>query len=118
METSRQEPLIIELDDPTPRWFQLGVIAAALVVVALIAVPFLIDVEPTAEAEPVQTQSIQSSGYAPVCQPRIDIPSFAEPAASVALPSWMRICDWFAQPGGRPAAPTSQQEVEYRFADD
>lgn len=116
METSRQEPLIIELDDPTPRWFQFGAIAAALVVVALIALPFFIDVEPAAEAEPVQTQSLQSSGYAPVCHPRIDIPAFAEPAASVALPSWMRICDWFADPGGRPAAPAGQPEVDDRFA--
>jgi len=115
METSRQEPLIIELDDPTPRWFQLGVVVAALVVVALVAAPFLIDTGPAADAEPVRSQQVQSTGYAPVCQPRIDIPAFAEPAASVALPSWMRICDWFAQPTSRPIAPSTSQEVDFRF---
>jgi hypothetical protein len=49
-----------------------------------------------------------------VCQPTLDLPSFAEPAASVALPSWMRICDWFAEPGGRPIAwPTEPADTQH-----
>jgi hypothetical protein len=112
METSPREPIIIELDDPTPRWYRYGGFAISVVIIALLLAPWLIDIDGSDDVEATGTQQVQANGYAPVCQPTLDLPSFAEPAASVALPSWMRICDWFAEPGGRPIAwPTQPAEI-------
>jgi hypothetical protein len=117
METSPREPIIIELDDPTPRWYRYGGFAIAIVVVALLLAPWLIDIDRADDLKPSGTQQVQASGYAPVCQPTLDLPSFAEPAASVALPSWMRICDWFAEPGGQPVAWPTEPANSSQFLD-
>lgn len=118
MDTSRQETIIIELDDPTPRWFRYGAIAITLVIAALVVAPWVIDVDTTSDVDANQPQQqVQSNGYAPVCQPTLDIPSFAEPAASMALPSWMRLCDWFAQPVGNPIIVPTEPADELRNED-
>lgn len=117
MQTPRHEPMIIELDDPTPRWFRWGAILVAVVIAALVIAPWLIDVDTSTDADASQTQQVQSSGYAPVCRPRLDFPSFAEPAASVAIPSWMRLCDWFAEPAGQPVVLPTQPANDSRFID-
>lgn len=106
--------MIIELDEPTPRWFRYCAIVITLVIVALVIAPWVIDVDEPTDVDASQTRQTQSTGYAPVCQPTLDIPSFAAPAASVAIPSWMRLCDWFAEPAGQPTALPTQPANDSR----
>lgn len=107
MQPIGQEPMIIDLDDPAPRWFRCCGVIGALLVVALLILPWTIDVDPAEDAtangnQQGQVQMQSSSGYAAVCQPRLDFPAFAEPAISMAMPSWMRLCDWFVEPATHP----------------
>lgn len=109
MQAQQQEPIIIELDDPTPRWMRVGTVLVAVVAIVVMVAPLFMDVAPREEASRAPAHQAQPPGYAQVCQPSLDIPAFAEPAVSVAMPSWMRICDWFAapvaQPQGEPSNP-------------
>jgi hypothetical protein len=119
MQSSTQEPMIIDLDDPAPRWFRCCGVAGGLLIVAMLVLPWMIDLQtmgdatanPTGQGQ-VQVQS--TSGYAPICQPHLDFPSFAEPAVAMALPSWMRLCDWFAEPATHPLPqPTRPSDAPY-----
>lgn len=102
MQPYSQEPLFIDLDDPAPRWFRCCGVLAVILVVGLMIAPWAIDTEaqPTPpEGQPAQTRTVE---YAAICQPTVDFPAFAEPAVSMALPGWMRLCDWFADPSTAP----------------
>ena len=99
MQRISQEPIIIDLDDPAPRWFRCCGVLAALAFVALLVAPWVIDTEVEPGAAEIARPQSATIEYAAICQPSIDIPAFAEPAVSMALPSWMRLCDWFAEPG-------------------
>ena len=110
MQPTSQEPMFIDLDDPAPRWFRCCGVIGALLVLALLVVPWTIDLEPLDDATAngtgqAQMQVQSSAGYAPICEPRVDFPAFAQPAVSVALPSWMRLCDWFVEPATHPLPP-------------
>ena len=50
MQSSAQEPMIIDLDDPAPRWFRYVAVAGALIIVALLVLPWTIDFEPADDA--------------------------------------------------------------------
>ena len=107
MQPIGQEPMFIDLDDPAPRWFRCCGVIGAILAVALLVLPWTIDLDTTGNATATTTRQGQVqvqpyANYAPVCQPRLEIPTFAEPAVSMALPSWMRLCDWFAEPGTHP----------------
>lgn len=117
MQVERHEPIIIELDDPTPHWYRWGIPLGALLAVAMFIAPWFLETDPQEDAPVVQTQQAQSAGRASVCQPTVDIPAFAQPAASMVIPSWMRICDWFAEPVGQPSSLPAEPEQPPRFAD-
>jgi hypothetical protein len=104
MQVQRQEPIIIELDDPTPGWYRWAVLIGGVLVLALLIAPWLLDTSPAEPTTEVRTQQVQTAGSDSICQPTIDIPSFAQPAASMVIPSWMRLCDWFAEPLSHPPA--------------
>lgn len=119
MQPIRQEPMIIDLDDPVPRWLRYSAVAGAMLIAALLLLPWTIDVDTTGDAnttrtQPGQAQMQSTAGYAAICEPRIDFPSFAEPAISMAMPSWMRLCDWFAEPATQPV-PMPTQPPGARF---
>lgn len=102
-----QEPMIIDLDDPAPRWFRCCGVIGTLLVIALLVLPWFIDFQTSDDAAATRTQQGQvqlqsSAGYSPICQPSVDFPAFAEPAISMALPGWMRLCDWFVEPATHP----------------
>jgi hypothetical protein len=117
MQTPRHEPIIIELDEPTPRWFRWGALVMTLVIVTLVLAPWIIEIDKPEEADASQTQPSRADTSSPVCQPTLDLPSFAEPAASVALPSWMRLCDWFIEPGTQPVVFPTQPPNTGPFTD-
>lgn len=100
MQRISQEPIIIDLDDPAPRWFRCCGVLAAVVFLALLIAPWALDTGVAPGAAENTIQKAPTVEYAAICQPSIDIPAFAEPAVSMALPSWMRLCDWFAEPAG------------------
>lgn len=121
MQPTSQEPMIIDLDDPAPRWFRYVGVIGALLVFALLTVPWTIDLETaddvTANQPGQANMQVQSTaGYAPICEPSVDFPAFAEPAVSVALPSWMRLCDWFVEPATHPLPlPTRPNDTPYEM---
>jgi hypothetical protein len=117
MQVQQQEPIIIELDDPTPRWLRVGAVLVAVLALGLMIAPWVLDVEPRVESAGTQTHRASSAGYAQVCQPSLDFPAFAQPAISVAMPSWMRICDWFADPVTQPVDLPSDAAPAPRFTD-
>lgn len=119
MQRMSQEPIIIDLDDPTPRWSWWCGVLAALAFIALLVAPWVIDSEVTPQGAAAEITRPQGSTteYAAICQPSIDIPAFAEPVVSMALPSWMRLCDWFAEPGEHlpgtiPTPPPARPDVQ------
>jgi hypothetical protein len=97
-----EEPMIIELDDPAPRWFRCCGVIAALLFIALLAAPWTMDVETSADPVDGPVLQVPTASYAAVCQPRVELPAFAEPAVSMVLPGWMKLCDWFAEPVAQP----------------
>lgn len=120
MQPITQEPMYIDLDDPAPRWFRYVGMVAALLVIAMLVLPWTVDLDAPGDVTEIQVQQRQvpmqsSAGYSPICQPRLDIPAFAEPAVSMALPSWMRLCDWFAEPATHPVPlPTRPADSPYQ----
>jgi hypothetical protein len=118
MQVQRHEPIIIELDDPTPGWYRWAVLVGVVLVLALLVAPWFID--PSPSSQPVteaQTQQVHSNGNGSVCQPTVDIPSFAQPAASMVIPSWMRLCDWFAEPLAQPPTTPARQPAPPYYPD-
>ena len=90
-------PNIIELDDPAPRGARLLIALALLAVIALVLAPFLIDRGPAEEAAGAPPTRVSAS-RPEICRPSVSVPKLLEPVAGVALPSWMRICDWVIEP--------------------
>jgi hypothetical protein len=107
-----EEPMIIELDDPAPRWLRCCSVIAALLFIALLAVPWAIGVESSADPVDGTVPQLPTAGYAAVCQPRVELPAFAEPAVSMVLPGWMKICDWFVEPVAQPRMVPAAPPVE------
>ena len=102
MHVQQHEPIIIELDDPTPRWYRWGIPLGAFLALALFITPWFLDTStPQDEVPSTQAQPMQTSRSTSVCQPTVDIPSFAQLAASMVIPGWMRLCDWFAEPAAQ-----------------
>lgn len=101
MYPERSEPIIIELDDPAPRGARLMVVAAAFVIIALIIAPYVLDSRTEPPDVDAARPSRTASGNA-VCQPQVELPSALDPVTNFAMPSWMRLCDWFSEPGGQP----------------
>lgn len=120
MQPNSQEPMFIDLDDPAPRWFRCCGVIGALLVLALLVVPWTIDLEraddvTANQAGQGQMQVQSSAGYSPICEPSVDFPAFAQPAVSMALPSWMRLCDWLVEPATHPLPlPSEQTDTPYQ----
>lgn len=102
------EPNIIELDDPVPHGAIVVALVATLIIVSLIIAPFVITLP---EADPRVAADEQASGTTindPVCRPDINVPPVLDDVAGFALPSWMRMCDWFIDPGPQPVSVPEQ----------
>lgn len=109
--------MIIDLDDPAPRWFRCCGALAAILVVALMIAPWIIEASPATDTTEGPAPRVEAAAYATICQPAVDFPAFAEPALSMALPSWMRLCDWFADPSLRPVAVPTESVTGPDFED-
>ena len=96
-----QDAVIIQLDDPPPRGMTLIAVIVMLAIVVLVAAPFALNSrigpeEVEASRTPIAAVNSQ------VCQPAVNLPSMFDPVTHFALPSWMRLCDWFTEPGQPP----------------
>lgn len=102
MHADQDEPVIIELDDPTPRGA--GIIGVVLVVAILgmILAPFLINFQPA--VTPAEDRPSHVSNDRQLCQPQFEVPKFLEPVTHFTLPGFMRLCTWFAPPENPDAA--------------
>lgn len=108
----RTEASIIQLDDPTPWWGRIMALVCGVLIVLVLAAPLFMAAPAEAEIER-NTSNVPTTSESPICRPSIDIPAFAEPVSSVAIPSWMRLCDWFAVPVTFPTTfPTSVPDTD------
>lgn len=98
-------PVIIKLDDPTPRAAWVVVVLAVIAVVILVAAPLLI-LEP--EPDTAENRAPVAPASRQVCKPLIDTPDFLIPVTTIVLPGFMRVCDWFAPPEWPPAGSSSR----------
>lgn len=101
MDPLHQDTIIIQLDDPPPRGMTFIAVIVMLAIVALVAAPFVLNsrIGPE-EVETARTPI--AAGNSQVCQPAVNLPSMFDPVTHFALPSWMRLCDWFTDPGKPP----------------
>ncbi len=97
MSPDSEERIYIALDDPPPRGARWIAVAVGIVFLAMIAAPFMLgsgahngDIEISRATRPTTRSHI--------CQPAVDLPEILDPVTHFALPSWMRLCDWFAEP--------------------
>jgi hypothetical protein len=97
MKRATEHPTIIELDDPMPCCARIALIVAGVLLVALLIAPFVIDpgaTKTTAEMSPRNGPTTQQR----VCRPSLNVPDLLQPVAGLAMPSWMRLCDWVIEP--------------------
>jgi hypothetical protein len=105
MERASEHPTIIELDDPTPRGMRVMSVFVVVLVIALLIAPFVID-DGASDETPDTPQPAVRTAQPEVCRPSVDVPSLLDPVAGFALPSWMRLCDWFIGPAiSEPSSP-------------
>jgi hypothetical protein len=98
MKSQPDEPVIIELDDPAPRGARFIAVVVGIVLVVLIIAPFMLKsgIEPE---EVDASRTPRTASNAQICQPAVNLPQVLDPVTHLALPSWMRLCDWFTDPG-------------------
>lgn len=101
MKLQRDEPVIIELDDPPPRGARFIGVAVGILIFALVIAPFVLNYS-TKSDETVIARTPPAS-HNQFCQPAFDLPSALDPVTSFAIPSWMRLCDWLSPPIEQPA---------------
>lgn len=96
MRRTDETPTIIELDDPMPLFARAGLGIGAVLLLALLVLPFVIDPgsASTANRPPARARSTETR----ICRPSINVPELLEPVAGLALPNWMRLCDWVVEP--------------------
>jgi len=97
----RDEPIVIELDDPPPRGAKFIGLAIGILIIALLMAPFILD-RLTTPDDIDATQTPLATRNEQICQPDVDLPSVLDPMTNFALPSWMRLCDWFSPPQDQP----------------
>lgn len=97
MERGTKHPTIIDLDDPTPCCARIALLIAGVLLVALLVAPFVIDpgtTKTTTETSPRNLSTTQQR----ICRPSLNVPDLLQPVAGLAIPSWMRLCDWVIEP--------------------
>ena len=101
MKPQHDEPITIDLDDPTPRGVRIIAVVVGMALIAIIIAPFLLnttivrdEVDTSRTPGPMSNQQI--------CQPSVSLPAVLDPLTHFAVPSWMRLCDWFTEPGNPP----------------
>lgn len=95
MQYQCDEPIVIDLDDPAPRGARLLGVSLAILVMALILAPYVMD---TAQSERVDTLPVhqaRSASQAEYCQPSFELPGALSGISHLAMPSFLRLCDWF-----------------------
>jgi hypothetical protein len=97
MEREREHPTIIELDEPTPRGMRFVMALGLVILIALIVAPFVLDVNSNQDVERVPSNPART-GQSQVCRPTLNVPDALEDVAGFAMPSWMRLCNWFVEP--------------------
>lgn len=98
MKPQQDEPIIIELDDPVPRGARFLAAIVGLVFVALIVATFMLRAGMTPE-DVDASRTPRTVSNEQICQPAVNLPAALDPITHFALPSWMRLCDWFTDPG-------------------
>lgn len=90
-------PTIIELDDPPRRGERFVVTIVVLAFAAIMLAPFFM--APTSSTSPMNNPVEAAPVEDGICRPNVDVPGVLQPVSRVALPSYMRLCDWFGEPG-------------------
>lgn len=102
MHREYEEPNIIELDDPVPRGALLVGLVTSIVVVFLVIAPFVITLPVSESTVSGEEQLERATINQQVCRPDIYVPTALNDIAGLALPSWMRMCNWFMEPIQKP----------------
>lgn len=98
MKPQQDDPIIIELDDPVPRGARFLAAIVGLVFVALIVATFMLRAGMTPE-DVDASRTPRTVSNEQICQPAVNLPAALDPITHLALPSWMRLCDWFTDSG-------------------
>ena len=72
-----------------------------LILILLILAPFMLDAG-TTQSNVDTSQTVIPVFDKQICQPSVNLPSGLDPITHLAMPSWMRLCDWFVEPANPP----------------
>ena len=97
MERGTEHPTIIDLDDPVPCCARILLIIAGVALVALLVAPFVIDPGTTRTTAESSSRQISTTRQR-ICRPTLNVPDLLEPVAGLAMPGWIRLCDWVIEP--------------------
>lgn len=97
MEHQQDESVVIQLDDPANGVTRLVRVVVVVLLLALVITPYVLDFGDDG-GQVVATTDAQDPARDQICQPAIELPSALESVSQFAVPSFMRLCDWFAPP--------------------
>src|SRR5699024_10465257 len=107
VENQHEEPIVIHLDDPVSRVTRFVRVGVLVLLLGLFLIPGALDLRSNNESVPPSTEA-QDPAREQICQPAFELPSMLDPLSDFAVPSFMRLCDWFAVPNQAPANRESQ----------
>lgn len=104
MEKHEHDTIVIHLDDPVSRVTRFTRIAVLVLLLALVTTPYALDLRGTSDVP--DAVEAQDQMREQICQPAIELPSALDSLSQFAVPSFMRLCDWFVAPN--PVLPSNQ----------
>lgn len=108
MQYQCDEPIVIELDDPAPRGARLLGAATAVLILALIVAPYILNTPGDDRSGAVTAHQGHTTVEAEYCQPAVELPGALASISQLAMPSFLRLCDWFGPQPAPAAAPLTQ----------
>lgn len=97
MEHQQEETVIIQLDDPVSGITRAVRVVVVVLLLALVVTPYAFDLANDG-GEVAATTETQGPARDQICQPVIELPSALDSVSQLAVPSFMRLCDWFSPP--------------------
>lgn len=91
--TTHDEYIYIDLDDPTPWWWLIATVIAAVLIVAVLIAPWVIELDNTSPEPASATAPLQNATS--ICRPDS---SGVPDVFDSSLASWNRFCEWFIAP--------------------
>lgn len=98
MEHQQEDPVVIHLDDPVSGITRAIRVIVIVLLLALVATPYVFDPSGNDGGDVATTTEVQNPARDQICQPAIELPSALDSVSQFAVPSFMRLCDWFAPP--------------------